>query len=921
MSYISAIRKNDEVIVWERTPEEGRTFKLFHAPYYFYLDASVGEYSFEKNGREYTIHPEREPYFYFKTNAELRRYEFSRRDDYQRAREALQSDGIEMFESDIPPEVKILSQHYYQQPTPSLNITLLDIEVDYDPMNGFSSTSNPYAPINSVALYHRWLNKYVVLCVPPFENIRQEWSDDGMTASSKFLEKINAVAPLPENVQITFCQDERELLLLLLLEIQDTDILSGWNSEFFDMPYIAKRLELLGGGKDKYLRKLNFDGAPDAPVFKEALQNEKTGQTALIVELTSRVHFDYLLLFKKYEQMNRPSYKLENIGEEIVPELPKLKYDGPLADLYRRDFGYFVRYNLRDTEVLDGFERKLGYIQLANEMYHMSTGLAKHVFGTIKLSEFAVINECHHELNGLVVNDVHRPDVDRPIKGALVLYPQIGEHEYVGSIDIKSLYPSSILTINISPETLRGQFVDEEAAFRAIACGAYTKLVFLPEQGEPEEHTADEWRTILWERKWAISGWGTVFDQTKIGIFPTILDKWFKQRIEYQKLMKKAKEDNDKDKADYYDRLQYVFKIKLNSFYGALSNLYFRFYDLRMGESTTGSGRAIVKHQCRKATEVLGGSYDVDFPLYGTVKDAEDHGSDASTALHGPIFNGEFQSESVIYGDTDSTYFKTYAKNKDEAIKIANAVAKKVNDSYSSFVRETFLCQPGFDKRITCSREVVTGRGIFVDKKRYILHILDLDGKPPKGEKELKVMGLDTKKTTLPKEVSKKLNKFVERYLKGEDWNVVAQDIVEYKEEILTTKDIMSIGLPKGISVIENYNEAYKLDKETNLPGHVAASILYNLCRERFNDKKSVEIRSGMKIKVFYLTKPVGRFKSIAIPVDIEEVPNWFFDNFEVDREMHLERLVDNPLQNIIKAIGKEVPSKQSLFVDSVLVW
>jgi DNA polymerase elongation subunit (family B) len=920
VSYISAIRKNDEVIVWERTPE-GRTFKLFHAPYYFYLDAEIGNYTFEKDGREYTIHPESGIYQYFKTNAELRKYVFTRRQDFQRAREALQNDGIEMFESDIPSEIRILSEYYYQQPTPNLNVTFLDIEVDYDPLNGFSSIDNPYAPINSVALYHRWLKKFVVLCVPPSDAIRNQWSTNG-NPSEAFHKKLDEISPLPKNnVEIIFCDDERELLLNFLVEIEDSDILSGWNSEFFDMPYIAKRLELLGKGSDRYLRKLNFDNAPDAPIFKEALQNETTGQTATTIELVGRVHFDYLLVFKKYEQSARPSYKLENIGEEIVPDLPKLQYEGSLADLYRKDFVYFVRYNLRDTEVLEGFEQKLGYIQLANEMYHMSTGVSKHVLGTIKLSELAVINECHHELGGLIVNDVHRPDIDRQIKGALVLYPQIGEHQYVGSIDIKSLYPSSILTINISPETLRGQFPANEFAFECISNGTEHELMLALEDGTIEEHTADEWRTILWERKWAISGWGTVFDQSKMGIIPTILDKWFNKRIEYQKLMKQAKEVGDKDKADYYDRLQYIFKIKLNSFYGALSNLFFRFYDLRMGESTTGTGRAIVKHQCRKTTEVLGGSYDVDFPLYDTVKDAEEHNADPSTALHGPLFNGQFQSESVVYGDTDSTYFETYADNKDSAIKIANAVAKKVNESYSEFVKKTFLCQPGFDNRITCSREVVTGRGIFVDKKRYILHILDLDGKPPKGEKELKVMGLDTKKTTLPKDVSKKINSFIERYLKGEPWDTVALDIVDYKEKILTTDDIMSIGLPKGVKGIENYQEAFKLDKTTFLPGHVAAGILYNLCCERFNDKKSIRIRSGMKIKVFYLTHDIDRFKSIAIPVDIEEVPKWFFDNFEVDREMHLERLVDNPLKNIIKAIGKEVPSKQSLFVDSVLEW
>ena len=134
-------------------------------------------------------------------------------------------------------------------------------------------------------------------------------------------------------------------------------------------------------------------------------------------------------------------------------------------------------------------------------------------------------------------------------------------------------------------------------------------------------------------------------------------------------------EEKDSDKAAYYDRLQYVFKIKLNSLYGALTNLYFRFYDLRMGESTTGTGRMILKHQCRKTSEILDGTYDVDFPLYETIQDAIEAGyteeEATQIALHGPIFNGKFQAESVVYGDTDSTYFMTHASSQAAAIKLS----------------------------------------------------------------------------------------------------------------------------------------------------------------------------------------------------------------------------------------------------------
>jgi DNA polymerase elongation subunit (family B) len=304
-----------------------------------------------------------------------------------------------------------------------------------------------------------------------------------------------------------------------------------------------------------------------------------------------------------------------------------------------------------------------------------------------------------------------------------------------------------------------------------------------------------------------------------------------------------------------------------------------------MGESTTGTGRAILKHQCSKVNELLTGTY---------------------------VLNGD----AIIYGDTDSTYFKTFAETQKESVVVADHVGNLVNDSFQEFMQRTFLCNPGFDNIIKCGREIVSDRGIFVEKKRYILHVVDNEGDTVD---KLKVMGLDTKKTTLPRDLSAKLNKYVERLLKGEEWKILAEELVDFKQHLKTTDNVMSIGLPKGIKGVEEYTRDFEFDSTTRLPGHVAAAILYNKCLDQFEDNRSPTIVSGMKIKVFYLTQKVGRFKSIAIPVDIEQVPSWFYDNFSIDRDAHIERLVDNPLNNIFRAIGKKVPSKQDLVVDDLL--
>lgn len=871
MSYISAVKLNNDVLVWERT-NEGRELKIFPAPYYFYVK--------DPNGKHTSMYGDK-----------LTRFDFDSYHEFNQARYKCQADNIELFESDIPPELKLLSSLYYNIPAPTLHVTFFDIEVDYNEKVGFASVDNPYAPINSVALYHSWSKKMVLFAVPP-----KEYFDS--LDLNHVLPKLDSIAKLPNDtsLEIQFFTNEKELLIRLMSEIEDSDVLSGWNSDFFDIPYVGKRLEKIG---KKYFNQLSFVNANNPKWRKvEVMKREMT-----TLDLSGRASADYMVIFKKYEMDERPSYKLEAIADELLPDLPKLEYQGSLAGLYRKDFLWFIRYNLRDTEILKGLEERLGYIELANQMYHLSTGLFDHVTGTLKLAELATINYCHHDLDGLIVNDLHPSDSDDHIQGAVVLVPQVGEHEWVGSIDINSLYTSVIRSINISPETLRGQFIEKTTAFEEIKNNTDTPLSLeISETNDIVTLPANQWKAKLKNLNLSISGYGTLFDQTKQGIIPAILSTWTNTRKKYQRLKKQAEESGDTIKATYYDKLQYVYKIKLNSFYGALNNRYFRFYDLRMGESTTGTGRLVLLHQCAKVCEILDGQYTP--PEF---KGKDDKGRDQF---------GYSNSHSAIYGDTDSTYFNTHANDIETAIKIADRVGELVNDSFPQFVSDNFLCKTGFDNIIKTGREIISDRGIFVDKKRYILHIADNEGN---RTDKIKVMGLDTKKTTLPKHVSTNLNNFIGRYLKGEEWDVIAPEIVSYKEQLGSTEDIMSIGLPKGVKGVEDYTQRFKVDNNTFLPGHVAASIFYNMCLEQFNDKESTPIMSGMKIKVFYLTQTYGRFKSIAIPVDIEQIPSWFIQNFSVDRNAHITRLVDKPLGNIIKAIGKVPPSRQSLLVDSLL--
>ena len=514
MSYISAVRNRDEVYVWERNEDGKREVKTYAAPYYFFTRDDNGEFT--------SMFDEK-----------LTRHDFTTYRDMLSARQDCESNRIDMYEADIPPEHKVLSEFYYGKPAPTLHITFLDIEVDYSRELGFSSVGNPYAPINSIALYHVWEKQMIVYAVPP---------DGEEPDMDEFIAAMEEVTPLPTDVEVSvqFCKDEKELLLYVLAEIEDSDLLCGWNSDAFDTPYIGKRIDAVLG--KSYFRKLSFQmaGEPRWRTFEN-----RYGVEQQVLDLQGRINTDYLELFRKYEAAERPSYKLESIADEVLPEMPKLEYEGSLADLYRSNFAHFVRYNLRDTEILKGFEEKLGYVALANEMYHISTGLCKHVGGTLKLAELAINNYCIHEL-GVRVPDNIIDENSHGIQGAFVLEPKVGMHEWVGSMDINSLYPAAIRSINISPETLIGQFKECERATEEIKKQSLVTLTLdIDGIGDPEEHTAEEWHEKLKKRGWAISGFGTVFNQAKQGVIPSILETWYKTRKEHQ-----AKKRNAEAKAE-----------------------------------------------------------------------------------------------------------------------------------------------------------------------------------------------------------------------------------------------------------------------------------------------------------------------------------------------------------------------------------
>ena len=809
--------------------------------------------------------------------------------------------------------------HYYDIQAPKLRVGLLDIEVDYDEDRGFSSVRDPYAPINALTMYIPNDKRFITLVVPP-QWYLDEYGDD----ETEFFKLGSDL----QETDLAFFRTEKELLRRFVELIDDIDVLSGWNSDFFDLPYIIQRIKRSLG--QHYVRRMCFEGCQE-PQEREI---EHFGSLEITFNIFGRVHLDYLNLFKKFTFGGRESYSLAAIAAEEL-DIPKLEYEGSLANLYNNDFFMFVKYNIRDVEILQKLDEKFKFIQLANTMAHESTVMLPAVFGSVQYIDTAIVNYAHNVLSRIVADKVHKPTVN--VEGALVVTPQVGMHENVFSVDINSLYPNTYRTLNLSPECIIGQFTNFEDDWRGIR------------EGDDKEHTlefdhpasigveylcatGEVWREVLREKKWAITAYGTVIDQSNgPGVIPRLLGEWYADRKKKQKLAKehqaKAKawldaggKKTDKEYIDeytlyeYYDLLQHTKKISLNSLYGATLNEFCRFHDPRLGASTTGSGRQITTHMIQTLSKLITGT------SYSLEKSRDEEGRAHYTIPY---------ESHVIYGDTDSGYLRlptTENMTMDEMVILADTLADLANASFPDFTKEAFCCTDEFSQFIKCGREVVATRGVFLAKKKYMLSVADFDGVRLKSDdkKSFKAMGMELAKSDTPKIIRDFLKKFSVKLLQGASYGELEDFTLENREILL--KNRVTLGMPKSCNDLASYTEKFhnivvkNLGKVT-IPGHVRAAINYNDMLAHFGDIISPKIKSGDKVKVYYIKDNEFGYKSIALPADTMKFPSWFDANFEIDIVVMEEKLIFSKLKIILDALGLNVPTPQNKLINDLMTF
>jgi len=915
MTYIDAHwdRNTDVVLVTERI--NGRRIVRELPPIYqFYYE--------DENGSHKAT-----------TGARVREVTSRRYRDFKRDLRSMQ--GRKTFEADHNVLFKTLKQNF---PTPNpanLHVAFFDIEVDFDPIKGYSTPEDPFNPVTAVSVYCNWLDELFTLVVRP-----ETLTDD---------EAQKIVDDFPNTV---LCS-EKELLMMFQDLIEDADVISGWNSETYDVPYMVNRtIKVLNKQATSGWCLWGFQ-----PI--RGISKDNFGRENLSFTIKGRLHIDYLDLYKKHTPKQMPTYKLDYVGEVEIGER-KVQYEGTLYNLYRKDFKLFIEYNRQDTVLLDKLDKKLRYLDLANQIATANYVLMSSTMGTVAWVDQSIINEAHNR--GMVVPTKEKEEeFDAKAAGAWVADPKQGLQDWVGAVDINSLYPSCIRLLNMSPETIVGQIrpddtmtaleerIEKENLIKSVKgvrvpdwaaawAGHFGTLEYnyVIDKTDNEitvdfnddtiqQLTGAELYEIIFQEdsNLNISANGTLFRTDIDGLIPSLLKRWYTERKIMQKtasiwetltesgisednhlydsMLKEIPEETRQNRAGtwfpvdikqakenfiFWNMRQQVRKIQLNSLYGCLLNASSKFHDRRMGQSVTLTGRCITRHMTSKINEIITGEYD-------------------------------YTGDAIIYGDTDSAYFSVwnyfqkenieFTWEKDDVTELYDQIAAMTNETFPEKMHDLFHSGVERGGIIQAGRELIGTRGLFVAKKRYAILIYDdkgirrdRDGKSGK----LKVMGMDIKRADSSKVIQEFLQDCAMYVLDGGNEDGLKEKIRNFRV-IFKSLNSWEKGSPKSANKITEYTEEVekKGSKNVRVPGHITASINWNKLCAAYGDRQSLRVTDGGRIVVCKL-KPQNpmNMTSVAFPADELNLPSWF-KKLPFDDDAMETGMVEQKLNNIFEIL------------------
>ena len=722
------------------------------------------------------------------------------------------SDDPNLFESDVPILTRFLVDQYTDSDDVSEGIRTLFFDIEVEVVDGFPDVMKANEKITSIAFYDELTEKYFCYTLDEKRKL-ENWEN--------------------EHEVVELFQTEYELLNKFYQKYVEISphILSGWNSEFFDIPYLYNRsVNVLGKSVADML-------SPIRDVMYSEYKKKHT-----IAGVSS---LDYLTLYRKFSVNQQSSYRLDYIGELEVG-MKKIEYQGTLNDLYEKDLDKFIEYNIRDVRILIELDKKLDFINIARGIAHLGHVPYEDVFMSSRYLEGAIL--VYLKKIGVVApNKPPRPKKldDDKFAGAYVQPPQRGKHDWVYDLDITSMYPSVIRSLNISPETKVGK-VEEWDAEQYLKKDFQKDYELVDKKGKPiQTINKSELKGYLEKTGLSIASNGVMYRTDKQGLIPALLTKWFNERVEMRKLVKKYHEEGNKELESYFDRRQYLQKILLNSLYGVLGLPVFRFYDLDNAEATTLTGQALIRFSKKITNHFYNRELgtDEDYVIYID--------TDSIFASAVPLVEKRFPNQKL--SDTMMSQ---------RIMEICSEVQDYLNDSYNFFAKK-FL---NIDEHVfDIKQEVVAKTGLFITKKRYGLRIINDAGR--KCDK-IHVKGLDTVRSNFAVAMKDLLSKVLEDILANVPKEQIDERISKFKRNMnMLHYDVMAnpIGV-KGIGKYEVKDEDSPFSKyKKGAPVHVKAAINYNsLLQYWYEGRKYEKITNGNKIRWVYLKENEFGFDTIG---------------------------------------------------------
>jgi DNA polymerase elongation subunit (family B) len=787
-------------------------------------------------------------------------------------------DAEDLFESDVPETTRVLVD-IYDNDLPSTGHRVLTFDIEVEMISGLPSTKDAKNEITAIAAHDGATKLYDVFVLDKERKVKnnaKNFNKDG------------------REVTLHIFDNERNLLQSFLNYYEEINptILTGWNIDFFDIPYLYNRLKnVCGEGNAKRL-------SPIGQAFWSPYREKFSfGGVAIL---------DYINLYKTYTYTLEASYTLNYIATKELGR-GKIEYEGSLDDLFENDLEKFIEYNIVDVDLVVAMDEKLQFIELCRAVCHAGYVPYEDYIYSSKWLEGACLG--YLKKKGLVATNKPRDRKERmqalkdnnqeKFIGAYVKEPIVGKYDWIYDLDLTSLYPSIIMTLNISPETKVGKVEGWDAEENIRGVDKTYRVV--GKDGDEYSYSSQELKEVIKDSNLGIAANGVLYTQDKPGLIADILNDWFEKRVEFRKLEKKYGEAKDTEKYEFYAKRQLVQKILLNSMYGVLGLPAFRFYDVDNAEAVTLTGQTVIK----KTAEMANRKY---WKELGTTDD----------------YN--------VYIDTDSIYmmaeplvkhrypdYKTFDEKR-MAVEVDNIATETQTflNSFYDMLAERFFFIPKDKHRFEIKKEYISKAGFWVAKKRYAQWMVLKNGIPCD---KLDVKGLDVVRSSFPKAFQDQMSGMLKDILMGKSNEYVDTKLLEFKASMITLP-VNKIAKGGAIKELSKYdNGSWRKDSglsianfEKGTPAHVKAGITYNRLLKFFNCPfKNEPIRDGDKVKWVYLkNNPLGldtvAFKDYNDPKEIMD----FVEQY-IDRDKLYVSDMENKVDDFYTALKWQKASTEAL--------